>query len=195
MEQLIKQVWVSVLGPVFPKTSQPGGAGAAAELRDVLRGGEGSAKISGRKDVQDMVKSGYGENERIISDVIQPGCKCTKVTLYGSGLFPRAPFRLRLCLHFRGQLTERERERDRHTHTKIHCLPTGPDQLCVRLSQGDYTRGKDARWTQDFLARLPRTREAPPPKEGGDRAVFPVPDQRAPGQRREQTVFSKDSQI
>ena len=122
MEQLIKQVWVSVLGPVFPKTSQTGGAGAAAELRDVLRGGEGSAKISGRKDVQDMVKSGYGENERIISDVIQPGCKCTKVTLYGSGLFPRAPFRLRLCLHFRGQLTERERETDTHTHTKIHCL-------------------------------------------------------------------------
>ncbi len=60
------------LGPVFPKTSQQAGAGTAAELRDVLRGGEGSAKISGRKDVQDLVKSGYGENARIISDVIQP---------------------------------------------------------------------------------------------------------------------------
>ena len=60
------------LGPVLARTSQPGGAGAAAELRDVLRGGEGSAKISGRKDVQDLVKSGYGENARIISDVIQP---------------------------------------------------------------------------------------------------------------------------
>lgn len=58
------------LGPVFPK-SQPGGAGAAAELRDVLRGDESSMQIAVRKDPLDLVKSGYGENARIISDVTQ----------------------------------------------------------------------------------------------------------------------------
>ena len=49
------------LGPVFPKSSQAGGAV-----------GEGSAQSIVGRDLQDMVKSVHGENARIISDVIQP---------------------------------------------------------------------------------------------------------------------------
>ncbi len=47
------------LGPVFPSAQKP------------HTGMSPAASLVGR-DLQDMVKSGYGENARIISDVIQP---------------------------------------------------------------------------------------------------------------------------